>query len=351
VNLLDLSKEAEKRGAELNVLVTRLRYLGDVILTTPAVEALKKRYPEAKIYYLAEKPYGEILERNPNIEKVFSIGTGFFDMLKAVVELRRLGILAAVDLFYNPRSAWICYLSKIPIRFGGSRKWRKRFYSEHFSVPDSVKSAVMHHVYALKDLDVELEAGMPRVFLSTEELDDASRLLKGLIPKRRGGPLIALHPGAKWQSKRWKAEYFAELAGRVSDRLNADVLILTGPGDEDLASLVSGMSTGNTHVIPYLTIRKTASLISLCDALVANDGGIVHLSVALSTPTLALFGPTDPEIWFPYSGRGSYKVLSLGKGCSPCNLHYCEDRSCLDDMTPDIVFQSLEEVVSNASAR
>jgi heptosyltransferase-3 len=338
---VDLDVEARRRGLELKILVTRLRYLGDVILTTPAVSALKSRYPGAEIHYLVERPYAPILFNNPHIESVIPTGRGFLPTLSM---LRKGAFTAALDLFYNPRSAWLLYLSGIPIRVGGSRRWRRRLFTHTYAVPVSVQSAISHHLHPLQLFDIRAEQDLPRVYLTEEEEANGRLILQRITGRGQG--IVAFHPGGTWPAKRWSASSFAELASQVRKRLGYELLFIAGPGEGRIAEAVSKEAGDGAHILPLQPIRHLASILSHCDAVVANDGGIVHLSVALRRPTVAVFGPTDPEIWFPYVGRGPYEVATLREHCAPCHKHVCEDSGCLEKLQPDLVFEKLERVLT-----
>ena len=151
---------------KLRILVTRLRYLGDVILTTPAVAALKNRYPEAEIHYAAERPYADILEKNPDLACIIRLSRDARRALGEIAKIRSLRYTACIDLFYNPRSALLLFLSGIPIRAGGSRRLRRRLYTHRFAIPPETRSAMVHHVAAMGIFDVGGRDALPRVYLT-----------------------------------------------------------------------------------------------------------------------------------------------------------------------------------------
>lgn len=337
---MDLAEEAARSGRSMRILVTRLRYLGDVIMSTPAVAALKRRYPEGEIYYLAEDPHAAILEGNPDLTGVVALRRGLAGTLAARRRIRGLRPVAALDLFYNPRSAWFLYSCGIPVRVGGSRRWRRRLYTERFTVPPGVRSGVMHHLHAASALGAAAEDSMPRVFVSVEEAGRGAGIVRGLAG---GGsaPVVAMHPGGTWPSKRWAAERFARLARLLEERIGARSCVVNGPGEEGIADRVVEEARGAAFPLPRLGVRELAAALSACDAMVANDGGVMHLSVGLGLPTVAVFGPTEPDIWFPYEGKGPFAVVSRNEECSPCHRHFCEEMSCLEGIVPDEVLARL----------
>lgn len=342
---MDLEELARGFGRPLRILVTRLRYLGDVILTTPVVSALRGRYPSAEIYYLTEEPYAPILEANPYLDGIVPLVPGWLSAARTAILLRRKRLTAALDLFYNPRSALLLFMSGIPVRVGGSRRWRKGLYTNNYRVPDHVRSAVSHHLHPLGIFDVGPSETLPRVHLTDPERSEGSAALERAIEGSRSGHVIAIHPGGKWQSKRWHPESFAALARECTGKLGADVLLVGGRGEEGIVRSVKGMAGGGVFILPPQGIRRLAAVLDRCSALVANDGGVMHLSVALGRPTVGIFGPTEPEIWFPYRGKGPYTLAVSGESCVPCHKHHCDDKRCLDKIGVGDVMTRLEEAL------
>jgi lipopolysaccharide heptosyltransferase II len=338
---VDLDLEARKRGSNLRVLVTRLRYLGDVILTTPAIAALKSRYPGAEVFYLTEKRFAPILQSNPHLDGVIDTSAGFVSSIR---EIRRHRFTAAVDLFYNPRSAWLLFLSRIPIRIGGTRRWRKHLYTRTFNVDPQVKSAVEHHIHALGTIDVHGAAQRPRVYLDEDEARTGRDLLARFTGSDAG--IVAFHPGGTWPSKRWPPASFASLAAMINERTGKEILLVTGPGEDGIVRELASVEQKAVHILPLQPVRTLAAVLAACDALVANDGGIMHLSVAIGKPTVAVFGPTDPHIWFPYGSMGPYEVVAAGVECAPCHLHRCGEMKCLDGIQAEQVYAALERVLT-----
>jgi lipopolysaccharide heptosyltransferase II len=342
---VDLDEVARRRGEKNRILVTRLRYLGDVILTTPALAALKGRYPGSEIHYLAERPYATILEGNPDLAGIIDVARDIRGSLATLGRLRRGGFVAAIDLFYNPRSALLMYLSGIPVRAGGSRRFRRRLYTHRFTVSPGTRSATMHHLEAMRIFDAEPNDSLPRIFLSIGELDAGRNLLERTLGGERG-PTIAMHPGGTWPSKRWGVESFGKLARLARGRVGMGTVVITGPGEDGIANAVRAASGGAARVLPLQSIRSVASVLASSSAVVANDGGILHMAVALARPTVGVFGPTEPDIWFPYEGKGPFAVVTRHEECAPCHMHQCDHMGCLSRIGPEEVLARLEGVLA-----
>ncbi len=331
---------------KLRILVTRLRYLGDVILTTPAVSALRERYPEAEIHYATERPYADVLEKNPDIASVIRLSRDSRRALGEIAKIRSLRCTACIDLFSNPRSALLLFLSGIPIRVGAPRGVRRRLYTHRSAVPPETRSAIEHHAAAMGAFDVGMRDSLPRVYISPEEVDAGRELLDRTLGGREAGSrIVAIHPGGTWQSKRWPGGSFARLAVLARERLGARVVAVTGPGEEGIADRVRKESEGAVRVMPLQPLRTIAAVLASCDAVVANDGGLMHLSVALGRPTVAVFGPTEADIWFPYEGKGPFTLVSRRMDCAPCHMHRCGHLDCLEGIEAVEVLGRLRDVL------
>jgi ADP-heptose:LPS heptosyltransferase len=315
------------------ILVTRLRYLGDVILTTPAIDALGECFPGSEIWYMAEPPHASILENHPGLAGIIETGRGAGGTLSTVRKLRKLRFAAAVDLFYNPRSANILRLSGIPVRIGGGRKWRRRLYTHIFDPAGKIRDAIGHHLEAVKILGCRGEKRKPSIFLTGDELaagrKKVAEAFGGSMPERTA----ALMAGGTWPAKRWSPASFASLVSELESRFGAETLIVTGPGQESISEEVAALSERAPVILPVLPVREAAAAVAACDVLVSNDGGLMHAGVALGVPVVGIFGPTEREMWFPYSGMGPYEVVTSGAGCAPCHLHECDDMRCLQDIS------------------
>ncbi len=166
-----------------------------------------------------------------------------------------------------------------------------------------------------------------------------------------GRRIVAIHPGGTWQSKRWSVGSFARLAILARERTGAQVVAMTGPGEEGIAERVRAEAGGAVMVLPFQPLRTIAAVLASCDAVIANDGGIMHLAVALGRPTVAVFGPTEPDIWFPYEGKGPFALVSRRMDCAPCHKHECGSVECLESIEPEEVLGRMQDVLAWKSVR
>ena len=350
----ELERQAE---AELSsggrLLVSRLEYLGDVILTLPAVRALKDRYPKAEIDYLARSDGASVLAGEPLFSRVFRAperGESWLATFRLVREMRARRYAAAVDLYSNPRSALLVWLSGARLRVGGARRVRRLVYTHPTVTPPEIRSAIDHHLYCLKPLGVTARATKPVLTLSENEKERAAERLGDSGVEVRPGSAIGLHPGGKWEVKRWPVEYFADLAGRLADEHGLRIVVLIGPGEESYQDALRARLGSRAVYLPALPVRETAAIISVLGGMVVADGGIMHVSVAVGTPTVGLFGSSEPDIWFPYESFGPYAAAIVPVECRPCHVHACDHLSCLRGLSVERVQSDVLRVLEAAKS-
>ena len=139
---------------------------------------------------------------------------------------------------------------------------------------------------------------------------------------------------------------FARLAILAREGIGAHVVAVDGTGGGGDRGAVRTEAGGAVRVFPFQPLRKIAAVLASCDAVVANDGGIMHLAVAVGRPTVAVFGPTEPDIWFPYEGKGPFAVVSRRMDCAPCHKHQCASVECLESIEPEEVLGRLQDMIA-----
>ncbi len=331
------------------ILVTRLNYLGDVVLSLPLVDALRGRFPGVEIDYLTRRPGADLLAPDARISRVLALepGTGWLGLVRT---MRSRRYRAAIDLYSNPRSAWLTWASGAPLRIGGDRRGRRHLYTHPVSVPASVRRVTDIFLRYGAPLGLEGAAGKPRLEFGAAELERAGAVLDSLGIS--GGPVIGVHPGGKWSVKRWHTAGFAELISILRRDAGAVVLVFTGPGEEDATDSLRRIAGGEAIYAPVMGVRELAAVIARLDAMVACDGGVMHVSAAAGTPTVGIFGSSEPDIWFPYTGAGPYEAAYIDVECRPCHRHECPlgHTRCLNELTAQAVTERVMRVLDARGA-
>lgn len=327
------------KGDPRSILVTRLRFLGDVILSLSAVAALRRAYPGASIDYLCESPYDQVLHELPDLRRVHVLRRGdlgrgktFFELLRAI----RGEYDLVVDLFSNPRSAWLCGLSGAPSRVGRGSWPRSLAYNIRPREGEPDDSALRHHLRSVEPVTGRQDLTLPRLRAPEQDLLEGRRMLED---RGLGQGAVAILAGATHASKEWPAEYFVRLAAQLRIEGRWRPFFLGQPGKRDLLQRIRALSNSQVVIFPELELRSLMGLLAASRGLVCADGGVMHLAIALGTPTLALFGPTDPGIWFPYGEAPHAELLIDEAHCRPCHKHHCDDPFCLEGIAPERAFE------------
>lgn len=327
VRAADPPREAPALPAPHRVLVSRLRRIGDVILTLPLVDALRARFPDARIDYLAEEEPARAAQGHPAIERVLAFTPGKSPLpapLPILRALREARYDWVIDLYGNPRSALLLAWTGAPVRVGPARRVRRHLYTRLVPPVKEPLSAVSHHLRALEPLGIRAEPTAPRLWLDGEELARGRERLDQALPA--GGPRVGLHVGNRWPAKRWHPERFAALA-RALGRIGARAIVLGGPGEE--AAVAEVAERAGAPRLSALPIRDYWGVLAALDALVTNDGSPLHAGPALGVPTVGILGPTVPAIWFPYREEDGHQLLHREIWCRPCHRHECARLDCL----------------------
>jgi len=319
---------AQRRPLELRsgdrVLVTRLDYLGDVVLSLPLVDAILAAHPGVEVDYLARRPGSDLLSGDARFARVFTVERGAAASLRLVAQLRRRHYRAVIDLYSNPRSAWLSWFSGARIRIGSDRRGRRHLYTHPMRVDPSVRAATRHHLAFAAPLGIGGEAGRPSLAISDDEGAAARETLAGAGVAHGGAvPVVGVHPGGKWSVKRWPTESFARLVVLLRERLRAHAVVFTGPGEARHTEALARALGGDVSVLPEVGVRRLAAVMRELDAVVACDGGAMHVAVAVGTPTVGIFGSSEPEVWFPYEAFGAFRAAVVPLPCRPCHRHEC----------------------------
>jgi lipopolysaccharide heptosyltransferase II len=327
------------------VLVTRLNYLGDVVLSLAMIDALRRTHPDIEIDYLAREPAASLLRPDARFARVFPWRDGARAAASTVATLRGRRYRAVIDLYSNPRSAWLSWLSGAPVRIGGNRRGRRLLYTHRIQPPPGMPVIDVFMQYAAP-LGVRGPAGKPVLVIGAAEADAAEARLENAGAPVGGTPRIGVHPGGKWPVKRWPAARFAELVDLIAGH-GARAVLFTGPDEREATDEVARLVRAPVVTLDAMDIRSAAAAISRLDAMVACDGGIMHTSVAVGTPTAGIFGSSQSSVWFPYASFGPYRAAEIDVPCRPCHQHVCPlgHTRCLNELAPSQVAAMVQSLL------
>jgi len=320
-------------GIITSVVVIRIDRIGDMIMSLPAIKALKNIFPEAKVAVLLKPEHIPLLKNTPGIDDLIPY-RGFISSIRT---LKNSHFSLAVDLLmdYSLKTALIAFLGKAKMRAGFDVEGRGVLFNLPFE-PGKEKKQMSKYLLDLVRYIGEVfhksvfEESEPVIIISPEAKAFAQNLLRREGVKK-GDILFGLHPGGQYPSQRWMPEGFAELADKISQHYQARIIIIGSFQEEKLINrLISLMKTKPILAVGY-SLEKVAALISLCDLLICNNSGPLHIASAVGTPTVSTMGPTDPELWRPAGRR--HCVVRYDLACNPCNLGFCRKHACMKLIT------------------
>ena len=334
----------------LRILAIRFSSIGDILLTTPLLRAIRTRHPSATLVLLTKEPFRPLVSDNPRLNEVIGLAPGqSLDQLAASIRPRAFTHI--LDLHGSLRSRALRFLVPGP-RWSGYRnhrvaremliRYKRNAYPRDIPVPERYFDAA--HL-----LDVRPDGEPPEFFLSEQAKADARAWLgaAGLGSHRH---LVALAPGAAHHTKRWPVEYWQELAKRLT---SADLAIVTvgGPEDRETSqSVCDAIGMPSANAAGAFGLQGTGALLAECRTLVSGDTGVMHMATGVGTPVVALFGPTvRPFGFFPYSKRAV--VLERDLDCRPCSAHGSAQcplghHHCLRHIAPDEVDTVVRRIVA-----
>lgn len=329
-----------------NILVIRPRFLGDVILATGMAGVLKDAFPGVRVTLLAQAPFTEVLRHHPDwdgwIPFDASRGGNPLYLLRFFRDLRRGRFDTVLDLFGNPRTVQMALFSGARIRVGYRLKGRSWVYT-HLAAPSSLPLPSGRRPVTEAYLDqIRVLGAMPgapyRTGLRVTEAErEAARAF--LAGQGWGGePVAAVAPGASWPAKRWHGEKFIAVATSLLEK-GVRPMFIFGPAEAPLKDYFRARWVRGFLKAEDLPLRMLFALVAESKVLLSNDSGPMHVGPAVGTPTLGIFGPGEPEIWFPYPPP--HAAMHREISCSHCGLDDCGRLDCMTALQPEAVLDRL----------
>ncbi|WP_447979701.1 lipopolysaccharide heptosyltransferase II [Candidatus Nitrospira bockiana] len=332
------------------ILIRATNWVGDAVLTEPALSALHAALPDAELTLLARPAVAELFTAHPALSRIlFYDHRGRHARLSGkwtlAGELRRYRFDLAV-LFQNAfEAALLAFLAGVPRRYGYATDGRRLLLTQAVPVapPTLVKHQIHYYLDLLRLLGIEPVARAPRLYVTREEEAEAERRLAeaGADPRDL---LIGLNPGSTYGSaKRWLPERFAQTADRLAADVGARVVIVGAPGEESLGQAIAASMTSSPIVLSGRTsIRQLMAVIRRCRLFLTNDTGPMHIAAAFGVPVVAVFGPTDTRTTAPYGE--DHAIVRQPVECSPCLLRECPiDHRCMTRISVDQVYSTASE--------
>lgn len=331
-------------------LIIRLSSIGDIILTTPLVRALRKAYPNSLIDYLVKEEFSELLLNNPHIDNVYTIdpGNGLKEIFRWRKKIKSYEYTSILDLHRSIRSILMTiWLGRVQLG-----KLNKKIFKRFVLVKFGINLFKQNIPVTQRYFEAANSCNLVDDGLGTELLHD------GKIPKELTNVLgrkniIVMAPGAGYFTKRWLPEYFAKLADKLTENDNAELFLIGSKADREICGEIrKGMNNDVHDLSGSYTILETAAIINASDAVVTNDTGMMHIAVSQKKPVLAFFGSTTEELGFyPYSDK--YRVLeNKDLNCRPCShvgRQNCPKGhfKCMQELSPELAYNSIINLMAD----
>ena len=268
------------------ILIIRLAPLGETVLTTPVIRALRQHFQEAHIAYMVAPTREDLVSANPYLNEVITYQAS---VPKLIYQMARRKFQMAVVLQPTFRLVLHTFLARIPFRVGfETNAGGKKLLS--LAVPNNTaQHETQRYLDVVRALGVEVTDDEPEVFVDNASVAWANGFLENQ-KINDNSPVIGLNPGAATPYRRWQASNFAVLADRLHETYNAHTVITTGPREGELAEQVAAQMSHSPIIVNQATPMQLAALLQRCNLYISNDTGPMHLSTAVQTPTIALFG-------------------------------------------------------------
>jgi len=344
--------DRERALGARKILVIGVNWVGDMVLSLPAMRGLRRLFPDAHIGFLARAYLGDLLRDVADVDEVipYQPRRGVYRWvyeLRMVGLLRRRGFDMALILPRSFRSALAAYLAGIPTRIGYVDEGRGFLLTHGIPRTDALLQVhrTQYYLHIIECMGGAPDGDPPLI----EVLPEGRRWASGFIHScgmENSHLLVGFNPGATYGSaKCWDPHRFSELGTRLCRDYGACILIFGDQGERELATTIAqGIDGKAVNLAGSTTLPQLAALMETCDVVVTNDTGPMHISAAVKTPVVAIFGSTDPVTTGP-CGNG-HIIVRKKVSCSPCLKRVCPmDHQCMDLISTDDVQEALVKII------
>ncbi|MFH1856220.1 MAG: glycosyltransferase family 9 protein [Candidatus Omnitrophota bacterium] len=349
------------------ILVVNPYGIGDVLFMTPLIRQIKKSFPDAYLACLLGSRTKEILEMNPYVDEIFTFDKGLFDrssfknrikiLFPLLRKLRSKRFEVMIDISNAPEYSFLAkFFLGIKIRAGLDYKKRGRFLNRKIKLTGyEGKHVIEYYLDLIKLMGLEADDKKIDLYLTEEDEKFAAGFLKenGVA---EGEKLFGIVPGGgkSWGDnavyKQWPVEKFALVGDEVYRCYGLRTIIFGGPDELELTNRTRKLIKHECiNSCAKTGIRQSAALMGMCELVLANDSGPLHIAVSRGVKTVSIFGPVDEKVYGPYPPSDKHKVLTAAVDCRPCYRRFkfnkCASQKCLFNISPEEVFKAIVEIL------
>ncbi len=330
-----------------SILIVSTTAIGDTLWGTPAIRALRRTYPSSYIAALTSPVGHEVLRRSKHLDEIFVLEKPLaWSAFKLIPALRKR-TFDTIFLFHSSQRVTLplCALTGAPRIIGTAGQHKGLDDLLTHALPYKEQHEIARRLELTKLLSAHIGDYALEFPLSREEEREAAHFTQQRkIPSHI--PLIGLHPGAQKRFKQWPPECFIELGRRLYQHMGCQIIVSGDRSEAMLAHEIASQIPGAIPLAGEMSLGGFSALLKRYSLFVSNDTGPMHLAFAMRTPTVALFGPTNPAFCGPYHAQ-HVRVLSVAKTCRPCLKKECAEPFCLLQISPDAVYQAALELFYN----
>lgn len=334
------------------ILIRAVNWVGDAVMTTPAIGAIRESFSQAEITLLANPLVSQLFSPHKWIDRVITfdrngVHKGIAGKFRLAMELRKEAFDAAIILPNSFDSALIPWMAGIPIRLGKASDGRSFLLTGCYrsDAGTSRDHEVEYYLGLVKHFGITGQVAVPFLGTTPEEDREAAALLAG-HGIQADDFVLGINPGAAFGSaKRWYPERFADAALQLSRLKSAKVVIFGGPGESDIAAEIEQqLGPACLNLAGTTTLRGLMALIRNCNLFITNDSGPMHIAAAFGIPLVAIFGSTDHATTAPYTDKAV--IVRKEVACAPCKLRECPtDHRCMTAVTANDVVAAAQQLL------
>ncbi len=326
-------------------MIIKPRGIGDVVLSTILLDNLKDHFKNVKIDYLTEPFAKPAVENLLQVNKVLTMKRDEFP-LNVGLKVRKEKYNLLIDSWTNPRTALISFLSGVKYRVGFAYRGRKYAYNIlATSSRGGDHHSAEHNLELLKPIGVPVVSKKIHFNIPESEKNETDKFKSEFLLKDK--TIVGILPAGSWPSKKFDKERWVDICRKIKDKYNVVLLLLWGPGDKDDVLFIKKNLPDDSVMIPDTNLIQMSAFIDMCDIIIANDSGPMHIAAALDKPVIGIFGPTDPVGHGPYSDKSSY-VIKEDLFCIICNKLECPyNHECMMELPDEKILAEFERIGKN----
>ena len=354
-NILDLLKNVR------SILIIQLGDIGDVVWSTPALRAVKEACPGARVSMLLRGDFGQLLEKDPSLHRIFEVRSYRGDLfrkalenIRFILDIRREHFDLVIDLRSDERGTYMTYISGAPIRVSSYYRnapfWRNWVFTHILDAPHDLttRGAAEQSLRLMRQMGITAKDAVPRLWVSEKNREKALEILHeaGISRETRW---VSVNPFSRWQYKEWDHGKWSEIMDWLWYQYKMAAVIVGAQAEREKAEAMVSRGRGSIfNLTGKTTLAELAGLLELSYLHLGVDSAAPHIAAAVGTPTITIYGPSDWKDWAPVGEN--HRVIIPDLECVPCYKKGCEGKGwsrCLEELTVGKVQEGIREALNS----